>query len=937
MRTKAPARTAANVVSVDIGATSVRVVEMEFAGTGGGRVTRRGVAPLPPGLWNDLAANRDALSAAITQALAQASIAATSVVACLPRRMVTLRFVRLPHAPPEAMRGMVELAAQEYVLFPIEDVILDYYVQVSGGDMGTTDGDDMDTVLLAAARRSLILDVMGAFDKAGLEVLQLSASALALAEIGSSSIEPTALIDAEPGELDVAIVADRQLLFTRASALDVAGSRPEVIERRYVEEVVRSFTAYQNEFRSRPIAHVLLGGESAAGASGESLDRALVDMLGMEVELLVPTGLSPGDAEGRAWATAIGMALQSRIGSIAPINLVPNERAERKMQQARGRRQRLMGLVGAAGAAAVLYFGAQAYSAAQKTAVLALQENKDLDANKKKLAVTQKDHDKVKAVVDDVNAGLDRKHPGVDVLYALNSSMPVTTDIWLTQMQFERGGVITIHGETKQAILATQFVVALQKSGAFRDVRLGYLGDSQDTLASSAPAPVPATPTVAPDTTATLPGGAGGAAQGVPGTAPVVVNVNQLPGSATFDFGRGRGGRGGNPQVFTPQGGFPQGGYPQGGFPQGGFPNGGNPGFAPNGNVPNGFVPNGQGGFVPGGQNGQQYNPNGQNGQGYPAQGAMPGGNAPNGGQQNPPQGNPVPPVIIVPGGAGNPGARAARPNADRRQARASSVGASEGHLILAGWQAPATGGAAQDNGGNGGNNGNNNNNNNGGNGRGRGRRGGNFNGGGGNFNGGNNGGGNFNGQQFVPNGANGGVPGAVAPNAAPQPASPYTSGSIFGSSANPVPQTDPNQGNGGGQFGGGQYGGGQYGGGRFGRGRFGDNGNPNFNPNNPNNPNGAVPPITTQPGGIQRPNAAPRAARAAAASKPSSPKQTLTSFVITCRVNTLRSDLVPAGVKMPASGGNTGAAPATNSKSKRKTDGAGDNADNGGDDADTQ
>lgn len=891
MRTKAPARTAANVVSVDIGATSVRVVEMEFTGAGGGRVTRRGVAPLPPGLWNDLGANRDALSAAITQALAQASIAATSVVACLPRRMVTLRFVRLPHAPPEAMRGMVELAAQEYVLFPIEDVILDYHVQFSGGNMGTMDGDDMDTVLLAAARRSLILDVMGAFDKAGLEVLQLSASALALAEVGRDSIEPTALIDAEPGELDVAIVADRQLLFTRASALDVAGSRPEVIERRYVEEVVRSFTAYQNEFRSRPIAHVLLGGESAAGVSGESLDRALVDMLGMEVELLVPTGLPPGDADGRAWATAIGMALQSRIGSIAPINLVPNERAARKIQQARGRQQRLMGLVGAAGAALVLYFGAQAYSAAQKTAVLALQENKDLDANKKKLAVTKQEHDKVKAVVDDVNAGLDRKHPGVDVLYALNSSMPATTDIWLTQMQFERGGVLTIHGETKRAVLATQFVVALQKSGAFRDVRLGYLGDSQDTLASSAPAPVPAAPTVVPDTT-TLPGGAGGVAQGGAGTAPVIVNVNQLPGSATPDFGRGRGGRGGNPQVFTPQPGFPQSGPP----------NGVNQSFTPNGSVPNGFYTGGQGVFVPGGQSGQQ---GGQNGRNNPAPGAMRSGNDPNGGQQNQPQGNPAPPVIIVPGGAGNPGARAARPNSDRRQARASSVGATEGHLILAGWQAPANGGAPQDNGGN------NNNNNNGGNFRGRGRRGGNQ-----------NGGGNFNGQQFNPNSA---VPGA--PNAAPQPASPYTSGSIFGPSTNPLPQTDPNQGNGGRQFGGGQFGGG-----RFRRG--GDNGNPNFNANNPN---GAVPPFTTPPGGIQRTTTAPRVARPAAVPRASSPKQTLTSFVITCRVNTLRSDLVPAGVKIPAGNGDTGATPTANSKSRRKTNGAGSNTDNGGDDADTQ
>ncbi len=143
-----------------------------------------------------------------------------------------MRFVRLPHAPPEAMRGMVEFEAQQYVLFPLDDVILDYHVVTTPMDAAGLGADDMDTVLLAAARRSLIDDIMAVFDRAGLELLQLSVSALALAENARDSLEPTALIDVEPGELDVAVVADGQILFTRASALDIANVRPEVAERR---------------------------------------------------------------------------------------------------------------------------------------------------------------------------------------------------------------------------------------------------------------------------------------------------------------------------------------------------------------------------------------------------------------------------------------------------------------------------------------------------------------------------------------------------------------------------------------------------------------------------------------------------------------------------------------------------------------------------------
>ena len=109
MRTNTSARSAVatSTIAVDLGATAVRVVEMEFDAAGHGRLARRGSAPIPPGVWHDLNSNREALRAAITQALSSAGIGGRAVVACLPRRLVSMRFVRLPHAPPEQMRGMV--------------------------------------------------------------------------------------------------------------------------------------------------------------------------------------------------------------------------------------------------------------------------------------------------------------------------------------------------------------------------------------------------------------------------------------------------------------------------------------------------------------------------------------------------------------------------------------------------------------------------------------------------------------------------------------------------------------------------------------------------------------------------------------------------------------------------------------------------------------
>ena len=824
MRTNAPTRTSAasSTIAVDLGATSVRVVEIEFgAGAGAAmRVARRGIAPLPPGLWNDVATHRDALTAAISQALSSAGIGGKAVVACMPRRMVTLRFVRLPHAPPEQMRGMVEFEAQQYVLFPLDDVILDYHVVTNPLDAAGVGLDDMDTVLLAGARRSLINDIMAAFDKAGLELLQLSASALALAENGRDSLEPTALIDVEPGEIDVAVIADGQLLFTRASALDVQGVRPEVAERREVEEVIRSFTAYQNEFRSRPIAHVFVGGESGSGAAGESLSRALTEMLEMTVTPLVPRGLPPGDPEGRAWATAIGMALQSRQGSIAAINLVPNERVERKARQARNRQQQLAGLAGVAVAAALIYFGATAYAKTQDTAKKALHENLDLQANTDRLAKLQKEHDKVKTVADDVQQGLDRNHPIVDVLYALNRALPTSADIWLTQFQFDRNGVLTLHGETKKALAATQFVVALQKSGAFTDVRLGYLGDSMDNSQQSSPAPAPA-PSPAPTS-----GAATTAATGT-GTTGATTATPQLPGPTTNVTNITTGGnRGARPITITPNPAFPSGGNPGQGN-----------GFPPNRGRGGGFNPGG-GGFNPGGAPGN-FTP-------------------PTGGQ------NAAPPVIITPGAAppviitpgaptpGAPGSRATRPDNGRRQAsrnapnNVNNPNSPNGRLILAGWQDPNFDPNAQGGGGT----------NPDGTPRRRGRRNRDANGNIIPYDPNNpNGGGQFN-----PNGGSGGQPGGT-PNA--QPASPYTSGSIFGTTAPAVPPANtPN-------------GGDQGNGGR--RRRFGGFGGFNGPVPSITTPPGGIQraPIVRKPVVVK-----PAATRA------NQSKQVLTSFVITCRVN---------------------------------------------------
>ena len=190
MANRSPANSAgtSRIVAVDLGPHFVRVVEVERVGDDT-KMTRRATAALPVNCWNDVPANRDAMAASVRDALSAAGIVTRSVVACLPRRLVTVRFARYPHAEPAAMRGMIEYDAQQYILFPLNEVILDFHVPTGIGS-GLTAQDDMQSVLLAAARKSLVTDIVSIFDKIGVKLTRLSVSALALAEHVRDSLEP---------------------------------------------------------------------------------------------------------------------------------------------------------------------------------------------------------------------------------------------------------------------------------------------------------------------------------------------------------------------------------------------------------------------------------------------------------------------------------------------------------------------------------------------------------------------------------------------------------------------------------------------------------------------------------------------------------------------------------------------------------------------------
>ena len=546
-----------NVIAIELGTTAVRVMEVQWGGDGDGQILRRGSASLPASFWQDPAGQSTALSNAIREALLSAGVTGKTVVLSIPRWLVTLRFARLPHAPAEQMRGMVQFEAQQYILFPLEEVVLDYCpVEDFIG------GDDLQPVLLAAVRRPVVQAIMGACERNGLEVSQITVSSLALAEHLRGTIETTALIHVEIGVVDVAVISNRQLLFSRSSQLDMIHSS-EFANQRLREEIARTFLAYQHEFANRPIQEVQLSGEGLS--QGTSLESLVQEVIEIPVRRLRARLLPPNEV-GNFSITA-GSALQSLSAGQERVNLLPTEGAERKAEASRKRNNTLAVAVGVVVVVGAVW-GINSQLKAQEKGARELKSiSAELDDKKSQAETRRRVYDNTKSIVGDLEQGLGRKHPIVDVMVVISKALPSSAEAWLTQMSFERAGTLTLRGESKSESAATDMVIALQKTGAFSEVHLGYMGDaqgvnSQNAVQGNMPKPV----NVTPGNVSPLPGMKSGQAGAQPGIPPPSVTPppsmqptpqptpqpNPMPPSMPMNMPRPSPFPGGRPPGFPP-------------------------------------------------------------------------------------------------------------------------------------------------------------------------------------------------------------------------------------------------------------------------------------------------------------------------------------------------------------------------------------------------
>lgn len=167
---------AAPLIGVDISSTAVKLLQLSEAG-GRYRVEHYAVEPLPPNaVVEKNIVEVEAVGEAIRRALARSGAKVKHAAAAVAGSAVITRIIPMSaDLSEDDLEGQIQVEANQYIPYPIEEVSLDFEV------MGPVrDNPEMNNVLLAASRTENVDMRIAALDLGGLTARVIDVEAFAM-------------------------------------------------------------------------------------------------------------------------------------------------------------------------------------------------------------------------------------------------------------------------------------------------------------------------------------------------------------------------------------------------------------------------------------------------------------------------------------------------------------------------------------------------------------------------------------------------------------------------------------------------------------------------------------------------------------------------------------------------------------------------------------
>lgn len=200
-------------VSLDIGASSIKVVELDVSRDSANLRSFGFVQTPPQSLIGGEIADPNAIAAAVKSLLAEIKTKRKSVVVGLWGSGVIVKKISIPRVEENLLADQIKWEAEQYIPFDIKEISLEFTVLKSSSTSETMD------ILLVAAKKPLVYRFMDIVAGCGLscDIVDLSTFALANCYTFNYGRNPetVALLDIGSHVTNFAVVEEGQVLFCR--------------------------------------------------------------------------------------------------------------------------------------------------------------------------------------------------------------------------------------------------------------------------------------------------------------------------------------------------------------------------------------------------------------------------------------------------------------------------------------------------------------------------------------------------------------------------------------------------------------------------------------------------------------------------------------------------------------------------------------------------
>jgi type IV pilus assembly protein PilM len=229
------------LLGVDISSTTVKLIELSQASGASAslfRVESYAVEPLPPNaVAEKKIADVDAVGRTVQKAVSRSGTKATRAAVAVSGAAVITKVISMaPSLSPAEMETQIQLEADQYIPYPLEEVNIDFDV------LGPSSSNpDMVDVLLAASRRENVDDRVAALEIGGLTAAVVdveayameNACALILGAQGSGRGDQTvAVADVGAATTDLHVLHGGRIVYTREQAFG-GNQLIDEVQRRY--------------------------------------------------------------------------------------------------------------------------------------------------------------------------------------------------------------------------------------------------------------------------------------------------------------------------------------------------------------------------------------------------------------------------------------------------------------------------------------------------------------------------------------------------------------------------------------------------------------------------------------------------------------------------------------------------------------------------------